>query len=472
MKDVIKDENIERLDLEIDKEKALPKEVETKDIVEDNDKKKKKKKEKRKMRTGEKIFFILNLLILLGIAGYYGYRTIYYYKISHEVNTDITIKDKLLSFGNVVYQNDGLYEKGDVYYFKGKDVNNYLYFSGRMYRIIEINNGIKAIEEETTTNLIWSIDTGYNESNIYNWLKNNYINSLKDYEAFLKENSWCNEAVDIENYKCEEKTEDFVGLLSTEEYLRAGGKNSYLNNETYFWTINQDEDHKALYVNNEGTINNLNAKDEEYYSYGIRGVITLRDDLLLVKGEGTKDDPYIVEDEAGVLIKDKAIGSYVKFSDEKFRILNIDDDGVELILDGVLDEQRGYHDAIKYLNNEYVKKFNIDNLVKIKYGYSEYNLNSKYSIERDKKDSYYAIIPSIGDLFVNEYGDYWLSNGKNFIMGLFYSIDENEMFFADLSSNTHKIRPIIKVKGDLIISEGDGTLNSPYVIGEENVEEN
>ena len=424
------------------------------------------------MTKKEKIFFIINLLIILGIIGYYGYRTIYYYKISHEINVDVTLKDKILSFGKIVYQNDGLYEKDQQYFFKGIDVDNYIYYSGRMFRIIEINNGIKAIDEETLTNIVWTVDTDYEKSHINGWLKDKYLNSLKDYEAYLKKNSWCNEAVDVENYQCNETIEDFVGLLSTEEYLRAGGKNSFLNNETYFWTVNQDLDHKALYINRDGGINNLNAKDEQYFSYGVRGVITFREDLLLLKGEGTKDDPYIIEDEAGILIKDKMIGSYVKYNNEKYRVLNIDEDGVELIFDGLLEEKKNYYDAMKYLNDEYLKKFNMDELVKINYGVSEYSNNNNYSWLTEKKDSYYAIIPSIGDLFLNEYGDYWLSNSQNHSQSLFYTLDDNQMFFADLQYNIHSIRPIIKIKGDLIIDSGNGTKNNPYVIGDENVEEN
>ena len=481
---IVEDEQIEILDLDDNKSQEVSGKKsnnnENKTIKDDvlkkkNRKEKKKRKKennnKRKMYLGEKIFFFINLFIIFGIIGFYAYRTIYYYKISHVINEEITLHDQILSFGSVVYQNDGLYEKDGVYYFKGMDVNNYLFYSGRMFRIIEVNKGIKAIEEDTTTNLVWGVDTDYKESIIYSWLEDKYVNSLKDYEVYLKKNNWCNEAIDIENYECKEEIKDYVGLLNVEEYLRAGGKNSFLNNNTFFWTVNQDLDHKALYINNEGTINNLNAKDENYFSYGVRGVVTFRDDLLLVTGDGTKENPYIIEDEAGVLVKDKPVGSYVNYSDEIFRIIDIDDDGVSLILDGVLEESRTYNDALNYLNNEYIKKFNLDNLVKINYGIGEYRYESKYSFLFNPTNSYYAIIPKVGDLFLNDYANYWLSNSQNYGLGLFYVLDENKMFFADLNYNVHLIRPIIKVKKDLIVKKGNGSKDNPYVIGEDNVEE-
>ena len=46
------------------------------------------------------------------------------------------------------------------------------------------------------------------------------------------------------------------------------------------------------------------------------------------------------------------------------------------------------------------------------------------------------------------------------------------MLFGDLYYNMHKVRPVIKIKGDLIIDSGNGTKDNPYVIGDENVEEN
>lgn len=474
-KDSIKEE-IKKTKKELKKEKKEEKKKQKVEKKQEKKERKAKKKEakniekasgKRKMRTGEKVFFFINLLIILGILGFYTYRTVYYYKISHDVNTDITLKDKILSFGKVIYKDDGLYEKNGNYYFKGEDVDNYVFYSGRMFRIIEINNGIKAIEDETLTSLVWTVDSSYEESIIYSWLKDHYINTLKDYEVYLKESNWCNESIDIENYECEETIKDYAGLLSTEEYLRAGGKNSYLNNGTFFWTGNQDDDHKALYVNNEGSINNMNAKEDNYFSYGIRGVITFKEDLLLVKGEGTKDDPYIIEDEPGVLIRDKAVGSYVNYNGETFRILNVDEDGVQLILDGVLEEKRGYYDTFNYLNGEYLNKFNTEELVKINYGSSDYNLNSKYNINTDKSSSNYVIIPSIGDLFINEYGDYWLTNVQDYGKSLFYTIDDNAMFFADLSNNSHGIRPIIKVSSKLIVEDGNGMKENPYILGEE-----
>ena len=278
------------------------------EVLDFDDKKDKKIKEKKSIRKCEKIFLFINILVILTIIGIYAYRVFYYYNETHNINENITLKEKLTSVDNIVYQKDGLYEKDNIFFYKGEEVNNYVYYSGRMFRIIGINDGIKMIEEDGLTNIISGINSKYDESMIYQWLKD-YLNTLKDYEIYLKTSDYCNESIDIENYSCSNKLDEYIGLLDIKEYLNAGGKNSYLNNNTYFWTINYDKDNKFFYVNDEGSINNINNKEDNYFSYGIRPVITLKEDVLYIKGSGIIYDPYIIEEADNALLKDNGIGS-------------------------------------------------------------------------------------------------------------------------------------------------------------------
>lgn len=424
-----------------------------------------KKKDKR-LRIGEKIFLILSILFILGCFAFYGYRTYYYYHLTHDVVKNITIKDKLTSLNNIAYQNDGLYEKDGYFYYKGVNVDNYVYYSGRLFRIIDINNGIRMIEDSTSTNLVWTFDSDYENSKIYEWL-GNYLNTLKDYEIYLKENEWCNEQVDLEDYKCEKTIKNYVGLLSTSDYLQAGGKNSYLNNGTYFWTINQDKDGNPLYINNEGNINNIYKKEDNYFSYGIRTVITLKEDISIISGTGGKEDPFIIEELGNALLKDNSVGSFVNYNGESFRILSIDDEGTSLIMNNTLEVSKKYDDVIKYLNGDYLKKFKKEELVTINYTISEYSLSNKYELSTKKDKKNYVTIPNIGDMFLNECDGYWLNNYSDNKLGLYYTIDENKMFFADLKGNTNKIRPIIKLNPEMVVISGLGQENDPLIISEE-----
>lgn len=466
------EEEIEILDFDDSIEIKKIKEVHDKQEVKSKKEKNKKKdsRNKKKLRKGEKIFLLINILVIFGIIGFYAYRTVYYYKLSHEVEGEITLRDKLTALDNLEFQNDGLYEKDKYFYYKGVNVNNYVYYSGRMYRIIDIDNGIRMIDNDTSTSLVYGVDTDYSHSNIYNWLKD-YLESLKDYEVYLQENNWCNEKVDVNNYNCQKTINSYVGLLSTNDYLQAGGKNSYLNNETYFWTLNVDMDNKPLFINKEGSVNNVASTDDNYFSYGIRPVITLKDEVTIIDGDGSKNNPFIIENIGNALLKDNGVGSYVKYYGEDYRILKIEDDGVRLISNNTLDVEKNYKELVKYLNEEYIKKFPKDDLVKMNYIVNEYNFNNKYNY-KDVKDnlSDYVIIPSVGDLFLNDTDGYWLNTISDSNLGLYYTVDENKMFFGDLRNNNHKVRPIIKVSHDVVASSGKGTKEEPLVIGDNNVE--
>ena len=464
----MQDEDIEILDL--DEEIIYTKKeviVEKKVVYEEHVPIKKKIENKKvKMGIGQKLFLIVSIVFIIGCFIFYGYRTYHYYHLTHDIVKNITLKEKLTALNNIEYQNDGLYEKNGYFYYKGIDVNNYVYYSSRLFRIIDINDGIRMIEDETTTNLVWTIDSNYKDSYINNWLTS-YLKTLKDYDLFLKKNDWCNEIVDLENYKCTKTISEYVGLLSTSDYLQAGGKNSYLNNETYFWTINQDKDKNVYYVNNEGNINNISKKDEIYFSYGIRPVITLKEDISIISGDGTKNSPFIIEELGNALLRDNGVGSFVKYNEDMYRILNIDEKGISLIYDGVLDVDKKYNDVYKYLNNEFIKKFNIEDLVKKEYSINEYSFTNKYLLDNNDGKSDYITIPSIGDMFLNEYNGYWLNNYSDSKLGLYYILDENNMFFSDLSNITHKIRPVVKFNIETVVISGIGTKTNPLVISEE-----
>ena len=106
-------------------------------------------------------------------------------------------------------------------------------------------------------------------------------------------------------------------------------------------------------------------------------------------------------------------------------------------------------------------------MVKIDYEITEYSLKNKYELSDKKTKTNYIIIPSIGDMFLNSSNGYWLNNYSDNKLGLYYVIDENNMFFSDLKNNVHTIRPIIKLNSDMVVNSGLGTRNNPLIIGEE-----
>ncbi len=436
--------------------------------------KKKEKKTKKVAKTWEKVFVVMSFVVMFIILWIYALRTIYYYRKTNYIEENARLIDVAANQMKVVYSGDGLYKNDDnTYYYNGTIVDNYLYYSGMLWRIIGVDDiGIKIITEDNLTSLVWGINANYQESNIYKWLnEDTFINAIYNKDDLVSGN-WCNESVDLNDYKCSDNTASMVGLLSVDEYLKSGGISSYLNNGSYFWTVNTSEDNKAYYIHNEGGINNEVSSGNSYYSYGVRPVIYLSKDIKYLSGTGTIDEPYIVETNDEVEINNHPVGSYVKYNDYTFRILEVNEENTLLILDGYLtnEEKEGIKVSYKNINsslNEFISKFKEEELSKYKFAKTEFNFNKSYDYKSimDSNESYVGI-PTVGTLFTPEYDNVWLNTYSSTKENLIYTTAKNANLFANLGSSDNYIRPIICIKNGMIIASGSGTKTEPFMIGD------
>ena len=462
-------------DTSIKKPKIEKKNEEKKEVKEEEPKEEKKKKEKRKLRNGELIFILGNIFVIFCIIGFYGYRAYYFYK---RENIDIVkttpLVDVVTARKNLAIAGDGLYqdEKDEkLFYYKGKNVNNNVLFQGRSWKIIEINkDNIKLIASENVSSIVYGLNNTYDKSVIKTWLKD-YTNSFQDPETNLVKSKWCSDKVDVSNYKCEKTIEDYVGLLSIDDYLRAGGSNSYLPLEDYWWTINYDKDNYGYYVNDKGQINNNAGDSGNYFSFGVRPVITIPRDVYYKSGTGSIGSPYVVGTLKNVVLHDNYVGNYVMYNDMLFRIIKADESGTELILDSVLDKKSNFTNINATLEKDFLSKFDKKDLIKMNYSINKYSFANKYNYkEVYSKSSGYVRIPSIGDYYTVGSSTYWVNNIYDSTLGLYYTIQDNNTYFSDLKASNNNIKPIIKVNPDIIVESGSGTLANPFIIGGSNDE--
>lgn len=433
-------------------------------------------KKKKKTKKWEKIFTISSTIIIIIIIGIYAYRTIYYYKKINYIKEDSKLIDIITNQNNVVYSGDGLYKENEMnaFYYYGKNTNNYLLYSGLLWRIISVDStSIKIITDDNITSLVWGINTTFEKSNIYKWLNTNKILNVLTNTNDIITNSWCNDIIDINSYNCQNQIIAKVGLLTTEEYLKAGGINSYLNNNSYFWTLNVSDDKKAYYIHNEGGLNNEVSSGTTYYSYGVRPIIYLNSNMPYLGGEGTSDNPYIIEKNIEINLNEHPVGSYVTYQGYNWKIMEINEDYTKLILDGyVMNDNNeplklAYNKINTYLNSTFINTLEKDDLVKIDFDVTEYNIDNSYNYDNKKNTiSSYVSIPSIGDLFTTDYESIWLNSYANQKQKLIYTTTKGPSLFSDLESSENYIRPVIAVKNSLIIASGDGTKNNPFIIGE------
>lgn len=232
-------------------------------------------------------------------------------------------------------------------YFVGTNPNNYLYYSGSCYRVVNIaqNDTVKVVYEGIANSDGRCTDVADNNSGmvmLYTWDENkrrsgNFENAstLKgNLDRFYEEEEintvvmkqpidtsviamadWyigkVNEGnttllEDIQNERSEISTTQFpLGLLNNSDYLKiscqtSGGKsttdcskNNYLYKSKYqWWMINYGEEKDAWFVHKDGTMkSDTIGYSHEYRFSGVRMAFYLKADTLLT-GNGTENSPY------------------------------------------------------------------------------------------------------------------------------------------------------------------------------------
>ena len=438
------------------------------------------------------VFIIANITVLLLITSYYGSRLIKYYRLE---NPKIKEKETLVNIitleKNLVLMGNGLYEKDNIFYYKGKDVNNYVSYSGRLWQIISVNKDhtVKMITVDNQSSLVWGIDNDYKNSYVRAWLNPSdeeysgiFYDTLYNPDMYIKDSSWCIDIVDKKPDTCEKTIKDKIGLLSIYEYNRALGSASFLNTATYWWMINGYLDNKVWYVYPEGKLNNESSLNTAYYSYGIRPVININKDIKVYGGDGSKTNPYIIEPDSNNVLKQKKVGEYVKYSDYIWRIAKLEDNYIQVYMDGFIQENKKDMDSRfstidniyssdksmgKYLNTEFYNTLsNPEYLVESKWYTGNYDYNVDYNYKNIYKSSTSGKVGMlhVGSLFIEDYEDYFLMTRQNNYEDTIYKVIKNGKIFADYIDSSSHVRAAISLKTDIIVKSGNGKKEDPYII--------
>ena len=396
----------------------------------------------------------------------------------------INIKKNLVKIG------DGLYSDNGMYIYKGVDVNNYVKYSGRIWRIVSIdkkNNSVKLITDRPQTSLVWGVDMDYNNSYVRSWL-NNSDNEIKSfYESLsnteiIRMTNVCVDKIVNNNISCDEIVTDRVGLLSAYEYTQAGGDESYLNIGEYWWLSNTDDNHIAWYVYSKGTINNTSYSASTYFNYGVRPVITLDGSANVISGDGSIDNPINLDVDTANILEEKYVGDYITYSSYNWRIIEKNDDYIKVVMDGFVKEDdtplitnfgsTNYCSLSKgmcyYLNTKFYQKLDKkEYIVMADYNTGKYDKTNKYDFNKisEYKEKMNVGLLQIGELFVTEKSKYFLGSRTITSDNNIYEVLEDGRIYAGVLSDELRIRPTICLKKDLVIISGNGSSKRPYVIG-------
>ena len=225
---------------------------------------------------------------------------------------------------------------GQIYYFRGKNENNYFKLGDNLYRVIRINEdgSVRVIMNDVLRDHV-PYNTNSDE-NVYNlakfstsslktYLDGWYNTNLKAYDKYISSENYCtdtnfnynlnginysntydrifnDEAPDLlcrgENYNGK------IGLISVDEVVLAGAYKNNTNSEFYlyneeikgsYWTsssyfVNSSSQLSMINIMSTGAIGDgIIVTDKAY----VRPVININE-TAKIKGVGTKDDPYII----------------------------------------------------------------------------------------------------------------------------------------------------------------------------------
>lgn len=403
----------------------------------------------------KKKFIFINIILIVFLIFFYSTRFVYYYlesndKIENKTNYFADILKKTI---NVKDSNGGLYMVVDKYVYKNNVNDNYLWYSGQLFRILKIN-------DDDTIDIISEPISILNGNNYIDSYLNEFYNKLdKEYLVSFDE---CTSSFDDIDSICEDKINTNISLLDIEDY-KISGSDSFLSDNSSYFLINKTSDNKYWYVNNLGNL----SISEDYNSFLIRPVLRLKSDITLISGTGTKTDPYIIKEK-----RNMNIGEYVTFNSSLFRITSLDN-GITIIKDECLSDNNGcinykYGDTSDFLKSdlyEYLNETYYNSIVN-----KDYIINKDYNIS-SYLDYNYTIISKVNAFItISNVGDYYISNKTNSYLltnnelNSIYSINDNSNYYLTLPSSIKKIYPVLTLDSNLKIDKGSGTYNDPYIL--------
>ena len=413
------------------------------------------------------------------------------------------------------------YDDGTDTFITGEDPNNYIWYSGKLWRAVSVNN------EEKTTKLVtqWNISiigytddgTNFAESYAKAWLNDQtvdgFLYNLRDVDNFLVTNSKWNSTMDYSSLGNVKRPSDSgtivnatVGLLNLYEYQESFRgttySNGYLNNGLHWWTITPYSNINMNEIDNFGNSNSF----DKVYALGIRPSINLKSNVKIVDGNGTLDNPYRLEgdndkDLNGVKLNTRYSGEYVKFgtgNNNLYRIVSHETNGLTKITSAEPLKSSGTFITSAFGSNT---SFSSSNTIGafLNGDYLTNYVDSSYSSMIEESTTWYLGTVGSGASYklakyTDATGNIATSNVTQAKVGLlrigelmagqFDGYENNTAYwtitpaataamrrigqygssFNVSPTTTNAIKPTLNLKSNVIITSGDGTKNNPFTL--------
>ena len=229
--------------------------------------------------------------------------------------------------------NGDTFDDGYDTFITGTDPNNYVWYSGKLWRAVSVNN------EAKTTKLVtqWNISainyddnsSAFEESYMEEWLNDTtvdgFLGNLRNPEDFIVMDAKWNATEDSTGLGNITRPSDngtivtdAVGLLNMYEYQTSykgtTPSKGYLNNELVWCTLTPYSSSSVRYVDEYG----YGGNDSVFYAKSFRPSINLNSSIKIVDGDGTVDNPYRLNGDndtelSGTLLNTRYSGEYLRF---------------------------------------------------------------------------------------------------------------------------------------------------------------
>lgn len=418
------------------------------------------------------------------ITGTVNTKKIGKYVVTYTVSDDLSNKTIKTRTVNVIQKLSDTITKdtGTTNTYKGNVANNYLNFSGMLFRIVGTNKdgSIKLVTDDDIASV--------NHNKAEEWLNNYFYNHLSNNsKTYMVKSDYCqDQGSDLTKTTCTKTKQVNVSMLSLSDYNNAiDNNNSYLYTSRITWLADSK--------NNSNSWTTRLTDYSDSYNYAIRPVISLKKDTLVRSGNGTKSNPYMIGDYKIAKAQDKLnsriSGEYVKISGYMFRIMEVNsDNSIKMIMSSTIyknseniqityNKDAGVYNVNKEGSILYQVNNNIASYIKTSYFVNKktevpiYKNYALYNEEESTKNYKIKLaIPGLYEMFSaansnTPYESYWLKDSsKN--SSIKYLISNNGSVYNEIMLDNDKagVKLVVNLNKNSIIKEGKGTYDNPYIL--------
>ena len=269
------------------------------------------------------------------------------YKIEIEATQNIDeVEENLTEAKDVFFANRYLddtcttYDDGVDTFLVGQCQNNYVWYSGKLWRVVLKNNetgAVKMVTDNGITVISYNMEYGVvGNDYVKQWLTQDFLPTLYHYENYLVTDSVWDSSADSSTTPSRpagsSTISQTVGLLNAYEYYttyaasngKATAENGYLNRGIYWWLLTPSGMQNRA-VNNAGALSTAAVTPP----LSVRPSINLKANIQVLSGNGTITQPFRLEGEQEVaggttLLSTRTSGEFVQLNQELYRIVSVE----------------------------------------------------------------------------------------------------------------------------------------------------